>query len=783
MAMNRNNNIPRGEPICRKDNCSPFDFGVVFNDIHSFSGPKKQELIENVWSPRSDPQFEFPKSVESSGRLRKFNPLWLQQFPWLVYSKYLDGAFCLPCVLFARACGRNSSKLDKLVKSPLTYWTTAIGRLLSHSNGSCEMHNASVIAMNNFLRCMRQQTIPINQQLDNLLQQQIAKNREIMKSLFKTVILCGRNNFALRGRRDDDPRNESLQGNFQALLTFRIDSGDRVLEEHLQNAPRNATYVSKTIQNEMIAVVGKFITDHLSREIRESRYFSILADEAADVSNKENLSVVIRYVDETKTIREEFLGFYLCEEGTAGVAIKNIIVKAVADLGLSMDDCRGQCYDGAGNMAGRLNGASSLITQSHPKAIYVHCMNHRLNLCVADTCSLQLVRNMMTNVRKISDFFHNSPKREQCLIAKVRELLPRNNHTVLIDVCKTRWVARIDGMDRIVEFLLPVVSLFEDIILGNEVQVDDNTRIGNWNANTKNDATSLLNSITFSFIVTLVIVRHILDLTRPLTLKLQRKEMDLLKAKDEIKRLKSDLTQMQTDIDARHHDLYVEAVNLARSVSVEPSMPRIVQRQVYRDNAPAINPEDYYKFNLTRVFLDHSLQQINSRFQDDVLVCYKGLSIIPTVLLENNLVWKKNVQEFVDHYRQDIPNIAGLDAELILWERMWKEQSTNGLEVPDRITTTLEVIDKQASVNTYTILQLLATIPISAASCERSISTLRYLKNYLRSTMGQVRLNGLALMYSHRDINLDLEKIVDLFANLHPRRMRMANILQDEAEQ
>merc|ERR1711926_9283 len=101
---------------------------------------------------------------------------------------------------------------------------------------------------------------------------------------------------------------------------------------------------------------------------------------------------------------------------------------------------------------------------------------------------------------------------------------------------------------------------------------------------------------------------------------------DLLKAKDEIKRLKSDLTQMQTDIDARHHDLYVEAVNLARSVSVEPSMPRIVQRQVYRDNAPATNPEDYYKFNLTRVFLDHSLQQINSRFQDDVLVCYKGLS-------------------------------------------------------------------------------------------------------------------------------------------------------------
>lgn len=68
-----------------------------------------------------------------------------------------------------------------------------------------------------------------------------------------------------------------------------------------------------------------------------------------------------------------------------------------------MDDCRGQCYDGAGNMAGRLNGASSLITNEHEKAIYVHRMSHQLNLCIADSCSLQLVKNM-TTVRKLSVF-------------------------------------------------------------------------------------------------------------------------------------------------------------------------------------------------------------------------------------------------------------------------------------------------------------------------------------------------------------------------------------------
>ena len=45
--------------------------------------------------------------------------------------------------------------------------------------------------------------------------------------------------------------------------------------------------------------------------------------------------------------------------------------------------------------------------------------------------------------------------------------------------------------------------------------------------------------------------------------------------------------------------------------------------------------------------------------------------------------------------------------------------------------------------------------------------------------MVQDRLNRLALMHAHREMVLDLEQIIDLFANLHPRRMRMENILNE----
>ena len=222
------------------------------------------------------------------------------------------------------------------------------------------------------------------------------------------------------------------------------------------------------------------------------------------------LTVVIRFLDTNKTIREEFIGYYLCEEGTTGEAIKDIIIP-VGDLGLTMEDCHGQCYDGAGNMAGRLNRASSLIRAEHEKAIYVHCMNHRLNLCIANTCQLPMVRNMMDIMSKISDFFNNSPKRQQHLLAKIRELLPQANHTVLIDVCRTRWIGWIewiDGMDRIVELLYPVTATFEDISMDRNSPGDST-----WNPTSRQDAQSLLNAINFSFIVSLVIVRHMLGLT------------------------------------------------------------------------------------------------------------------------------------------------------------------------------------------------------------------------------------------------------------------------------
>lgn len=143
--------------------------------------------------------------------------------------------------------------------------------------------------------------------------------------------------------------------------------------------------------------------------------------------------------------------------------------------------------------------------------------------------------------------------------------------------------------------------------------------MGDWNAKSRDDAEALLNAITFSFIIALVTVKYVLNLSRPATVKLQKEDMDLLSAEQEILALKHSLDSFQQNIEENHGHLYDEAVQLAAKAIIEPSHPRTCQCQTLRANNPATTTKDYYRVNLTRPFLDHSLTQLNSRFRGEAL--------------------------------------------------------------------------------------------------------------------------------------------------------------------
>jgi len=69
------------------------------------------------------------------------------------------------------------------------------------------------------------------------------------------------------------------------------------------------------------------------------------------------------------------------------------------------------------------------------------------------------------------------------------------------------------------------------------------------------------------------------------------------------------------------------------------------------------------------------------------------------------------------------------------------------------------------------LLQLLAILAVTSATAERSFSFLDRLKTYFRTTMSEERLNGLALANIHKDLNIDVQKIVELFCTEKPRRL------------
>ena len=107
----------------------------------------------------------------------------------------------------------------------------------------------------------------------------------------------------------------------------------------MKNAPKNASYISKTTQNELIKSCGQIITDTIINEVKRNKYFSLIVDEAADCSSKEQLSLVLRFVDDNQNIREDFVRLLHCKWGLSGESPIKLVLDELINFNLSIDDC------------------------------------------------------------------------------------------------------------------------------------------------------------------------------------------------------------------------------------------------------------------------------------------------------------------------------------------------------------------------------------------------------------------------------------------------------------
>ena len=229
------------------DSIVDFDpFAPTLFDISSFIGKSrlpddiKYQLIQNR-IPEATYKYLSRQynsnTIKGGSYKRHFNREWLIEFHFLAYSKHDNGLYCLSCTLFPVEGQCHRAKL--LITKPYQCYKDAHADFQKHS--LLEYHKNSYSMLLSFLQVKegKQQRIDLSLSTENRLLWQ--RNRIFLN---KTLEFCGRQGIALRGHLDDSTSECSNQGNFKALLNFRIDAGDFALDEHLKTGAKNFLHTS-----------------------------------------------------------------------------------------------------------------------------------------------------------------------------------------------------------------------------------------------------------------------------------------------------------------------------------------------------------------------------------------------------------------------------------------------------------------------------------------------------------------------------------------------------------
>ena len=201
-----------------------------------------------------------------------------ERHPSLRYSVCKDGVYCVVCILF------GSQKIA-LTTEPLKDWSNAI-RLVEKHLATSE-HNRVLETSVGFLRVSSQKQLSIQQQLSKAQCDMICRNTKILNALISLIVTCGRQNVLIRGKTDQ-------RSNFNTFLQYRAESDDDLLY-HLRTCPKNAKYTSHHIQNEIISLCGNQVRSGIIAATKRAGFFTLMADECADISCTEQVAICLRY--------------------------------------------------------------------------------------------------------------------------------------------------------------------------------------------------------------------------------------------------------------------------------------------------------------------------------------------------------------------------------------------------------------------------------------------------------------------------------------------------------
>jgi hypothetical protein len=148
----------------------------------------------------------------------------------------------------------------------------------------------------------------------------------------------------------------------------------------------------------------------ISEKLHKSPFVTIMVDETTDITNKEQVTVVMRRIDEDLVVYEEFLGLYTVPRINAATLF-DVIKDTMLRLNLQL---RGQSYDSCcSTMSGIQSGLAKLVQDEESRAVYTHYYSHSLNLAASDSISnLKPMKSALETTHEITRLIKLSPRRD-----------------------------------------------------------------------------------------------------------------------------------------------------------------------------------------------------------------------------------------------------------------------------------------------------------------------------------------------------------------------------------
>uniref|UniRef100_A0A8C9JB55 Zinc finger MYM-type containing 1 n=1 Tax=Panthera tigris altaica TaxID=74533 RepID=A0A8C9JB55_PANTA len=674
------------------------------------------------------------KVLKVKDKSRSVKKSWCSNFQHLKSSIKKDVTFCYSCQLFCQknfSCGGES-----LAAQGISNWKKTLEKFRKHEKS--EMHLKSL----QFWRESQFCDEAVNDNL-SIHSKQMEGNKKYLKLIIENILFLGKQSLSLRG--NDQSISTVNKGNFLELLEIRAkDKGEEVFR--LLNSQVDF-YNSTQIQNDIIEIIKTEILQDIVNEINVSPAFSIICDETTDSATKEQLSICVRYpqkMSKAVLIKERFLGFIDVEEMT-GTDLHRTIKTYLQQIGVDLSKICGQAYDSTMNLRGKFNKVAAEFKKEEPRALYIHCYAHFLDLAVIRFCKeVKELRITLNTLSSLFNTIHMSGEMSAHFqnICKLGQNKTCKKHT-----SQSCWTAHdrmllsvIEGLPEIIETLEFVASHSSNTSLADELS----------------DLLTLVSK--FEFIFCLKFLYRVLSVTGILSKELQSETIDIFSLSSKIEAILECLSSERNDVYFKTiWDGTEEICQKITSKSFEVERPsfqkrRKIQKTIDLGNSDSTffptSTEEQYKINIYYQGLDTILNNLKLCFSEFDYCKMKQISELLFKWNEPlNEATAKHVQEF---YKLD----ADIIPELRFYRQYAKLNFVIDYDCINFINLGYLFIQHGLHNNIPCISKLLyiaLSWPVTS-SAENSFSTLPRLKTYLCHTMGQEKLSGLALMAIEQEL-------------------------------